>query len=199
MHRFSPEPKVKLGLLGGTFDPIHHGHLILAEWLLSELQLDRVVFIPLFQHAFRTKRCISSAHHRLAMVRLAVKPFAGFEVSDFEISRARISYTIDTLQHFKRTDPAAALYFFIGGDNLAEFHRWKDYQKLLELATFVVYDRPGGRLPEHLPKEKFVFVKAPLIEISSTLIRQRIKEQKPVQSLLPLSVWAYIQENKLYL
>ncbi len=198
MNKSSPDQKIKIGLFGGSFDPIHHGHLIVAEWLLNELGLHSVFFIPVFKHAFKSKSEITPAHHRFKMVQLAVRDFENFEVSDFEISQETTSYTIDTLRFFKTKYPKAQLFFFIGGDNLAEFHLWKDYQQLLEMATFVVYDRPGGILPDHLPKEKFLFIKAPLIEISSTIIRQRIREGKSVKSLIPSAVWHYIQQKQLY-
>jgi len=198
MSRSSPAQKIKIGLFGGSFDPIHHGHLIVAEWLLNELELNSVYFVPVYKHAFSKKSEITPAQQRLEMVKLAVQDFENFEVSDFEISKKGISYTIDTVRFFKKKFPNARLFFFIGGDNLAEFHLWKDYQLLVELTTFVVYDRPGGQIPDHLPKEKFLFVKAPIIEISSTIIRQRCKAGKTVKSLIPLPVWQYIQQNHLY-
>lgn len=190
--------KTKVGLFGGSFDPIHYGHLIIAEWLLSELQLDRVVFIPVAYHPFKSKKNLSPSFHRFKMVQMAIQPFSYFEVSDYEIKQNKISYTIDTLRYFRQQLPQTSFYFFIGGDNLSEFTLWKDYQSLLELATFVVYSRAKETLPPELPAEKFVFAKAPLIEISSTLIRQRLKQGKPIQSLVPLEVWQYIQKHGLY-
>ncbi|WP_457566746.1 nicotinate-nucleotide adenylyltransferase [Caldithrix abyssi] len=198
MSRSSPALATKLGLFGGTFDPIHHGHLIIAEWIASELGLERVIFIPVAEHPFGKRERITPAFHRLEMVQRALDDFPHFVLSDVEIRRGGVSYTIDTLSYFKQTWPLAELYFFIGGDNLAEFHRWREYKTLLKMARFVVYDRPGGELPAHLPKEKFLFVKAPLIEISSSLIRQRIKTGLPCRSLLPPPVWRYIEEHQLY-
>ncbi len=198
MSQSSQAPVNKLGLFGGSFDPVHHGHLIIAEWLYSTLKLDRVIFIPVFKHPFDEKRKLSAAEHRLQMLKRALRPFEAFQISDYEIGKGGVSYTFDTLQHFKTLFPQATLYFFIGGDNLSGFRRWKNYLQLLDLAIFTVYDRPGGKLPEGLPSDRFLFVKAPLIEISSSLIRERLRQNLPCQSLMPIDVWQYIQQHGLY-
>ncbi|NOX88022.1 MAG: nicotinate (nicotinamide) nucleotide adenylyltransferase [Calditrichaeota bacterium] len=188
----------KIGLFGGTFDPIHHGHLIVAEWLQHELQLKKVFFIPNYIHPFRKRSDIVQPEHRLKMTRLAIRNFDDFEVSDFEIRKGGVSYTIDTIEHFKERFPNARIYYFIGVDNLSEFHKWRRYRDILNEAQLVVYNRPENAPTVDLPRDKIMFLKTPLIEISSTMIRERLKQNKPVKSLLPAPVYDYICEHGLY-
>lgn len=191
-------PAGKIGLFGGTFDPVHIGHLIVAEWVQDALDLQTVYFIPNFIHPFARKRNISPAEIRLHMLKMAIEPFKKFEISDFEIQKSSVSYAIETIEHFKTLFPNHQLFYFIGADNLPEFHKWHRYRDILEQARLVVYDRKEGYFPDNLPKEKFVFLQTPLIEISSTLIRERIRQGKATRSLLPYGVLEYIQEKGLY-
>ncbi len=188
----------RVALFGGTFDPIHIGHLIIAEWVQQELDLNTVVFIPNLKHPFDKRPDISSARHRLKMVELAIKPFLGFEVSDFEIRKGDVSYSIETIEYFEKLWPDARLLFLIGGDNLAEFNRWKRYQDILKKVQLVVYNRKQSKVPDYLRASNILFLSPPLIDVSSSLIRQRIKQGKAVKSLLPNSVWEYVQKHGLY-
>ncbi len=188
----------KIGLFGGTFDPVHIGHLIVAEWVQDALNLHKVFFIPNYMHPFGKRKNITSPEKRLHMLNLALQPFAQFEVCDYEIKKGGVSYSIDTIEYFQTTFPASPLYYFIGADNLPEFHRWHRYRDILEKVQLVVYDRKEGHLPSDLPAERILFLKTPLIEISSTLIRERIGQGHAVQTLLPFGVWQYIRDNKLY-
>ncbi len=188
----------KIGLFGGTFDPIHIGHIIVAEWVQDALDLQTVFFIPNLIHPFGKRKDITPAEHRLNMLRLAVKPFERFRISDYEIQKGGISYAIETIEYFESQMPQARLYYFIGADNLADFHKWHRYEEILQKVQLVVYDRKEGQVPENLPKEKIIFLQTPLIEISSTLIRERIRQGRAVRSLLPNGVPEYIREKGLY-
>ncbi len=191
-------PVKKIGLFGGTFDPIHIGHIIVAEWVQDALDLQTVFFIPNLIHPFGKRKDITPAEHRLNMLRLAVKPFERFRISDYEIQKGGISYAIETIEYFESQMPQARLYYFIGADNLADFHKWHRYEEILQKVQLVVYDRKEGHVPENLPKEKIIFLQTPLIEISSTLIRERIRQGRAVRSLLPNGVPEYIREKGLY-
>ncbi len=188
----------KIGLFGGTFDPIHIGHLIVAEWLQDALGLENVFFIPNLIHPFAKRNDITSAEHRLGMLRLALEPFEHFRISEYEIKKDGISYSVETIEYFERQFPQAQLFFFIGADNLPEFHKWHRYKDILKKVRLVVYDRKEGTAPPQLPADKILFLQTPLIEISSTLIRQRISQGRAVRSLLPHGVWDYIRQNGLY-
>ncbi len=188
----------KIGLFGGTFDPIHIGHLIVAEWLQDALRLENVFFIPNLIHPFAKRSDITPAEHRLGMLRLALEPFEHFRISEYEIKKNGVSYSVETIEYFERQFPQAQLFFFIGADNLAEFHKWHRYKDILKKVRLVVYDRKEGTIPPQLPADKILFLQTPLIEISSTLIRRRISRGQAVRSLLPHGVWDYIRQNGLY-
>ncbi len=188
----------KIGLFGGTFDPVHIGHLIVAEWVQDALDLDKVFFIPNYLHPFAKRENITPPQERLQMLRVALQPFEKFDICDYEIKKGGVSYSIDTIEYFQNSFPKSQLFYFIGADNLPEFHRWHRYQDILEKVQLVVYDRKEGHLPSDLPAERILFLKTPLIEISSTLIRERIEQGRAVQSLLPPGVWQYIREKRLY-
>lgn len=188
-----------IGLMGGTFDPPHNGHLMVAEWLSSFLKTDTTFFIPTNQHPFNKRNDIISAQHRMDMLQLAVKPFPNFEVEDFEIKRQQTSFTIDTIHYFEEKFPNTPLYYFIGADNLNDFYKWKDPLKILEKCYLVVYQRSGSAINSDFSDHpKVVIVDSPLINISSSHIRKRIKEKIAFKSLVPHDVFDYICKNKLY-
>ena len=195
-----PESKKqgKIGLFGGTFDPVHIGHLIVAEWVQDVLSLQNVFFVPNLIHPFGKRENITDSTYRLTMLQIALKPFERFRVSDYELSKGGVSYAIETIEYFKEQFPESPIFYFIGADNLPDFHKWHRYQDILEKAQLVVYDRIKGSIPENLPKNKIIFLKTPLIEISSTVIRERIRQGKAVRSLLPGGVLEYISEHGLY-
>ncbi|ACX51362.1 nicotinate (nicotinamide) nucleotide adenylyltransferase [Ammonifex degensii KC4] len=189
---------MRLGLLGGTFDPIHFGHLAVAEAVRYEMGLDKVYFIPSGQPPHK-KRKVAPAEHRLAMVRLAVASNPYFEVSTVEIERPGPSYTVDTVKEFRRLFPQAEIFFILGMDALAEFLTWHRVEELLTLCHFVVATRPGypsavkggrGRRVTVLP--------VPGVAVSSTEIRERVRAGKPIKYLLPEAVEEYIYAHGLY-
>jgi len=194
--------KQKIGLLGGTFDPVHLGHLKIAKSVLTELELEKVYFIPAHKHAIKSNEKISPPETRLKLLQIALKKFPFFTVSDFELQNDNISFTIDTLKKIREYEklPNAELYYIIGYDNLNELHLWKDYKKIMDMVQIVVVGRVGKYNDEFIKpfKDKFIFPDIPQIDISSTKIRKRIAENKSWKSMVPNEVHQYIIINNLY-
>lgn len=193
---------MKVGIYGGTFDPIHIAHLIIAEHARCQFSLDRVVFVPCFIPPHKRDRTISSANHRMHMVQLAVGDYLPFSVSDFEIERPGASYTVDTLEHFALTLGLGKeqLYLIIGADNFSDFDQWREPERIVRLATLAVAERPGCRVrqPESVHGAAVHSLHAPLMQISATQIRQRVREGRSIRYLTPAAVEEYIHVNRLY-
>lgn len=187
----------KTGILGGTFDPIHYGHLITARSVLETRKMDKIIFIPAAVSPFKIKEKSAHAHHRINMVAAATLYDPLFEYSDIEIRRGDISYTIDTIRELKKkyTD----LELIIGTDHLLRFDEWKQPDEILSMVTLVVMKRVTDEEPESaLYYDRAIITSTPTIEISSTDIRERIKADKPVNYLLPYDVQKYIKDHNLY-
>ena len=190
---------MRIGILGGTFDPIHEGHLALAHAAAKELKLDRLIFVPAYQHPIQQKefKIIASAQDRLEMVKCAIKGESKFEISDCEIKRQGVSYTIDTLRFFRTQYPKPhELFFITGGDWARGLDQWKEIDVIFSLAHFVVASRPCfdiKRLPQGVEFLNF----APL-NISSTEIRSQLRAGKSTESLVPQEVLDYIGRHHLY-
>lgn len=202
---------MRVGILGGTFDPVHLGHLIVAEQARVRLDLDRVIFIPAGQPWLRAEQPAADGPDRLRMVELAVKSNPAFEASSQEIDRPGPTYTVDTLEVLKEElsrepDADTVLHYIIGMDALEQFHRWKDPERVVELCHLVIVNRPGhqgvdvndvvGRYPE--AGTRLTLLNVPRIEISSTEIRKRVSEGISIRYLAPDSVEEYIREQGLY-
>ena len=190
---------LRIGILGGTFDPIHEGHLALARAAVEQLSLDRLIFVPAFCHPLREKAnsTVASAEDRFKMVRLAVEGESQFEVSDSEIKRGGISYTVDTLRTFRTRYPKPNVLFFItGGDWGKDLGQWKDIDAIFSLARFVVAKRPGFDT-KNLPKGLELLDFVPL-NISSTEIRNQSRKETSLASLVPPKVLEYIRKHHLY-
>lgn len=185
-------PLRKLGLFGGSFDPIHHGHLILAREALESLGLDRVIFIPSGISPHKLARPPAPADLRCQMVEASVRDEPGLDWDDCEIRRPGPSFAIDTVREMAARHPGAELYFFIGEDNLAGLHTWKDIAVLRALARFVVMSRGHGT-----PDQGFPVISRP-IDISSTEIRNRIATGLSVRYLVPESACEIISQHRLY-
>ncbi len=189
---------MRIGILGGTFDPIHEGHLALAEAARDQLKLDRLIFVPAFCHPLESKRSVQAdSEARLEMVRLAVRGKPKFEVSDAELRRGGVSYTVDTLRHFrKQYPPPHELFFITGGDWGKNLSQWKDADTIFSLARFVVARRPGfdtsGLRPE------IVFLDFVPLDISSSAVREGLKKKKSSTSIVPRPVLDYIRHHGLY-
>ena len=167
----------RIGILGGAFDPIHIGHLMMAENAADAFGLDRVIFTVAFQSPFKAKAV--SPTHRLAMVKAALKGNPRLGVSDIEIKRGGVSYTVDTVRHFKALYPKAQLFLIIGEDNVAGLSRWKNIGAVQKLAKCIVIERYW-------------------FDVSSTLIRRKLKARKSIRYLTPDAVIAYINKKGLY-
>jgi nicotinate-nucleotide adenylyltransferase len=196
----------RLGILGGTFDPIHHGHLVAAQEVLYQLRLDRVLFMPAGDPPHKPSRPVSPAPHRVRMVELGTAGQAGFAVSRVDVDRPGPHYTVDTLQLLhQKWGPGTSLYFIEGTDSLADILTWYRPERLIELAELAVVERPGvaldlDELEQRLPglRERIHWVRMPSLEISSTGLRARVREGRPISYLLPATVEAYVREQGLY-
>lgn len=194
---------MKTGILGGTFDPVHNGHLILGENFRLECQLDRVLFIPAATSPLKQTQQTTPPVHRLKMLELAIADNPAFSISTIEFDRKGVSYTLETLtalkKHadFKKDD----LYLLIGSDNLQLLSKWRSPEKIMAACQLVVYPRPGYPVvqnPVLFSRDSIIELPSPQIEISSTLIRNRRKNKQSIRYLLPSSVENYILKNKLY-
>ncbi len=215
----------RIGILGGTFNPIHYGHLAAAEEVWSRLELDQVLFVPSFLPPHKKNEVIPSAAQRQEMVVLAIAGNPHFSLSDIEVKREGMSYSIDTVQELLHLHPSTDFYFITGLDSFLEIQTWKEWERLLSLCRFIVLSRPGyvfsdlasidfmstaakelhaldqgaltravletGRSTVHLEQ-------IPLYDISSTDIRQRVRQGRTIKYLLPECVETYIIKNKLY-
>jgi nicotinate-nucleotide adenylyltransferase len=188
---------MRIGLLGGAFDPPHIGHLICAQYTLEALQLDKIVFIPSGDHPFKRADVVASAADRLAMVELSTEQSEHFEVSDIECTREGITYTIDTIDSFHKQHPDWKLYLLIGADNIADFEKWHRYEEILSAAEVTVFRRSTNDAEEQ-KRSDFTYVHTPIIDISSTEIRHRTREGKSIHHLVPPAVEAYIASKNLY-
>jgi nicotinate-nucleotide adenylyltransferase len=189
---------MKVGIFGGTFDPPHMGHLIVAEHVREELGLDRIVFIPCSIPPHKQENDITSGPQRMEMVRLATRGNPAFDVSDVELVRGGVSYTVDTLIDLTKQQPDRKLYFLVGMDNIGDFHTWREPQRILELAMIVVMKRPGYELPGEMPIPDALVCEVPDVEISSRVIRERVREGKSVRHLVPDAVHSFIVAENLY-
>ena len=187
-----------VGIYGGTFDPIHTGHLITAQSVCEIRKLDKIIFIPSFISPHKTDRISSSPRHRINMLKLAIKDIPYFEYSDIEVKKKEISYTINTIIALKSAYKNIEL--IIGYDNLITFDTWKEPNKILELVKLVVLRRKVRE--ENFQQNKYfkkaIFIETPLIEIFGTDIRERVKTNRSINFLVPQKVLAYIYKHNLY-
>jgi nicotinate-nucleotide adenylyltransferase len=183
--------------MGGTFDPIHYGHLVAANEVAFALNLDHVVFVPAGQPW--QKGSVSDASHRFEMTRLAIQDNPEFSISRVDVEREGPTYAIDTVADIAAENPGAELFFITGADAIADIFSWKDPERLLGLARFIGVSRPGHVLSAPIGAEGSVaLVEVPALAISSTDIRDRVHQGKPIRYLLPDSVREYISEHHLY-
>ena len=206
--------RLKIGIMGGTFNPIHYGHLVTAEEALKQFSLDKVIFIPTGIPPHKTSEIVADAEDRYLMTVIATASNPGFFVSRIEIDRKKVSYTIDTLRELKNVfKNSATLFFITGADALLEILSWKDADKIVDLFKFIAATRPGYEIKKiedlknklfrdlNIPKnpaENMFLMEIPALAISSTDIRKRIKTGKPIKYLLPESVCNYLLKHELY-
>jgi nicotinate-nucleotide adenylyltransferase len=199
--------KISLGLLGGSFDPIHNGHLYLAEQARDALNLNRIILVPAFIPPHKTDRALSDPAQRLEMIRLAIAGRDWLEVDEREIQRGGISYTVDTVRALAGASPEAELYFLIGSDSLRELGTWRAIHEIARIVTFVTVPRDDRKIPsiDPLLKEKLkgtpletISLDVPPLEISSSRIRDAVCRGNPILDLVPAAVAEYIERNGLY-
>ena len=196
---------MNIGILGGTFDPIHIGHLVVAEEARTKLGLSEVLFVPAGQPWLKQARDITPAAHRVEMVRRAIADNPYFKLSTLEVDHPGPSYTVDTLTLLQdQLSSQASLFFILGRDTLAELPLWKEPRKVIQLCRLVVPPRLGSRDLRHLEEaipgllDKVIQLDMPVIGISSSGIRQRIAQGLPIRYLVPVEVEKYITEHKIY-
>ena len=187
---------MKIGILGGTFNPVHIGHLILAEEAREKLGLERVIFVPTSLPPHKDSVDIAPASDRLKMLKLAIASNKSFAVSDIEIRRRGRSYTIDTIRYFKAGNRRDEFYFIAGSDLLDYLGKWKDLEQILSLVKFVAATRPGYPLERIPPPVQALPIRA--VDVSGFEVRQCVKEGKSFRYLVPDKVFNYIRGRKLY-
>ncbi len=198
---------MKVGVLGGTFDPVHIGHLIIAEAVQVQLRLEKVLFVPAGQPWLKLQHPITPVGYRVEMLRLAILPNLYFELSDVEVERSGPSYTIDTMVELRnRLGAQADLFFILGCDALAQFAEWKEPSKLIQLCKLAVVPRANlafsalEDLERHIPgiTDRVSYVATPIIDISSSQIRERVARGLSIRYLVPDKVEEYIAQRRLY-
>jgi nicotinate-nucleotide adenylyltransferase len=189
----------RVGIMGGTFDPIHHGHLVAASEVASLFELDEVIFVPTGEPWQKSERQVSPAEHRYLMAVIATASNPHFWVSRVDIDRAGPTYSVDTISDIGAQRPGAELYFITGADALGQILSWKDGERAIQLAHFVGVTRPGYELSAaHLPTDSVTLLDVPAMAISSSDCRERVQAGHPVWYLVPDGVVQYINKHKLY-
>ena len=194
---------MKVCLFGGTFDPPHLGHLIVAQTIFEAENFDQIVFVPAYQPPHKNGMKISPVDQRLEMLNIAIKENPNFIISDLEIERKGLSYSIDTIMEYKKQNnlSSSELFYLMGSDSLRQFNKWKNPKLIIDESRVIVAISPGFR-PSDIPNwilAKIQFASIPRIEISSTTIRERWVNDKTIRYMVTESVWQYINKNKLYL
>ncbi len=194
------ETLMKIGLYFGTFNPIHAGHLIIANHMAEHSGLDQVWMVVTPHNPHKKKDSLLDDHHRLQMVHLATENFPKIKPSDIEFKLAQPNYTVNTLVHLQEKHPDYEFSLIMGEDNLKSFHKWKNYEAILAHHDIYVYPRISLGAENLLLKNhpKIHMINAPIVEIASTFIRENIKKGKNIQPLLPPKVWEYIDHNNFY-
>ncbi len=198
---------MKIGVLGGTFDPVHLGHLIIAEEVREQLKLDKMLFVPSGRPWLKEERFITPAEHRISMLRLALNSDPCFEISLVDVEREGPSYTVDTLTDLRcQFGDSASFFLVMGWDSLRDMHLWKEPARIIQMCQLVAVGRPGctkpvlSRLEVALPgiSQRVIMLPKPLIGISSTDIRRRVGQGLSIKYLVPEAVETYIKDNGLY-
>ena len=192
---------MRIGIIGGSFNPIHYGHLVSASEVCNKFKLDKVIFVPSSINPLKSTSNLAEAHHRLNMIKLAIADDPRFDDSDIEIKRGGTSYAIDTIKTFvKEYGKDVNIYFIIGIDAFLEINSWASPDALLRMCKFIVTSRPGYDIREIKPvfKKHTETMEITCLRISSSDIRKKIKSGTPIRYLLPEKVENYIQKHKLY-
>ena len=190
---------MKVGLFFGSFNPIHIGHLVIANYMIEFTDLDELWMIVSPQNPFKAKASLANEYDRMKMVELAIENDPSIVASDIEFRLPKPSYTIDTLTYLSEQNPKKKFVLLLGSDNLESFHKWKNYEEILKHYQLMIYPRSGLGLGKYSNTKNVQIVNAPQIEISSSFIRESIKTGKNIQHFLPAKIYDYICNNNLYL
>lgn len=193
--------KPRIGIYGGTFDPIHLGHLVIAEDALREAKLDRLYFLPAYSSPLRAGESATPALDRLAMVEAAVRPYPNFAVDDFDVRQERRVYSVEAVRHYRQKFPDADLFFLIGRDQFDQIEDWHAIDELRRELTFLCANREGDRSGDNdsASNDGVIFLPNRRIDISATEIRSRLERGESARSLLPSAVADYLEAHPLYL
>ncbi|MBS1773285.1 MAG: nicotinate-nucleotide adenylyltransferase [Bacteroidetes bacterium] len=186
-----------IGLYFGSFNPVHVGHLIIANHIVEHVDIDKIWFVVSPHNPLKDSHTLLNEYDRLHLVNLAIEGNNKFRASNVEFHLPKPSYTIDTLTYLKEKFPLEQFSIIMGADSFQNIHRWKNYEQLLANHNIIVYERPGFAITETY-NAKLTRVQAPLLEVSSTYIRKQIKEGNSVRYLMPDNVWEYIEANRYY-
>ncbi len=199
MQKASPSDR-RVGLFGGSFNPPHLAHLVIAELVREQFDLHRIVWIPNFQSPLKRLEDVAPANHRVAMTRLAIENNDHFDLSEVEVRREGVSYTVETIRLLQERHPKVDFSLIIGSDSLESFSTWHEPEEILGRVRIIVFRRPGaaGTSPPGDYNERIAFADAPLLEISGTTIRNRLKSGRGVRYMVPEPVRTYIVEQGLY-
>ena len=192
--------RMKIGFLGGSFDPVHFGHLIAAQDVYEQYKFDRLFLVPAAQAPLKPNDVQSSVEDRMAMLQAACEWDRRFEIADYELNKGGVSYTIDSVRHFRAQFPHDELYWIIGGDQLPQLHKWKEIGELARQVEFIFLERPHHPDKPHveIPGLRLHRCDGHLIEISSSELRERVKGGLSLHYFCPQKVIAYIESRKLY-
>ena len=189
---------MKIGLFFGSFNPVHNGHLMIANYICETTDLKKVWLVVSPQNPFKDKESLLNEYDRIHLINLAIENNKNLKASDIEFKLPQPSYTIDTLTHIKEKYPQHEYSLIMGSDNLASIHKWKHYQQIIDNHELYVYKRRGFETSAYADNMRIHRLNFPFIDISATFIRQNIKSGISMEYFLPEQVWEYIKENRLY-
>ncbi len=197
-HRIDKFKKNKIGLFFGTFNPVHNGHMIIANYILEFSDLEQIFFVVSPQNPFKKKSGLLEDYHRLALVREAIGDNDKYLAVDIEFKMPKPSYTIDTLTYLQEKYPKKEFALIMGSDNLQNFHKWKNYNQIINNYKIIVYPRPGFTQKKYTDIPKLQIINAPLMEISASFIRESVKNKKDIRYFMPERAWNYMKEMHFY-
>jgi nicotinate-nucleotide adenylyltransferase len=190
--------RTNVGLFFGSFNPIHNGHMIIANYIIEFSDLDQIFFVVSPQNPLKEKASLLADYHRLALVKEAIGDSTRFSACDIEFKMPKPSYTIDTLIYLKEKYPEKEFSLIIGGDSLNSFPKWKNFQQILKDYQIIVYPRPNFDISEYKNYKNIKVLNAPLMEISSTFIRNAVSDKKDIRFFMPERAWNYMREMHFY-
>lgn len=190
----------KIGLMGGSFDPVHHGHLLACREAKVRFQLDRLILLPAAQTPRKSAAEQAAGHHRAAMLRAATAGDPALEVSDFELDRGGVSYTVESVRHFRQHFPHDHLFWIIGADQVPHLERWRSIEEIAKMVEIIVISRPGHAIASApaIPGLVLHHVDGLSRDLGSTALRNRLRQNQPVDGMIPPEVIVYIGQNELY-